>query len=143
MRNYYKDHFTKGEIIWPIAYVPAPDGTDVITGTLIVGTGSAGTGYDRYVYDLTAGERASAPATAIDTIEGGNRAEVMQGAVTTGGHWKKGGIGYTFRDQNGVDIPTPVGAHTYRIVYLLNTTDFGAIPLVWDMTCDGHEAAPA
>ena len=143
MRNIYRGHFTKGETIWPIARVPLPDGTLLVRGGVSNGTSTKGTGYDRYVYDLTAGTRASAPATAIMTTEGGDEEDVMEvgPAETNDDWWKGGGAGYSFRDINGVDLASPVGGHTYRIVYLLNTNSFGQIPLVFDMTCDGHEAA--
>jgi len=141
MKNHYKGSFSKGETIWPVARVPAPDADGLlVAGDLITGDTTKGTGYDRYVYDLTAGERTGAPATALQTEEGGTVADVMESALVNDGWWQGGGNGYTFRDSNGVDLADPQGGHVYRIVYFLNTTSYGQFVLVWDMTCQGHES---
>jgi len=140
MKNHYKGSFSKGETIWPVARVPAPDAD----GLLVAGDV---TNYDRYVYDLTAGERTGAPATALQSEVAGTTADVMETALANDGWWHGGGNGYTFRDgartsssSVGVVIADPQGGHVYRIVYYLNTTAYGRITLVWDMTCEGHEA---
>ena len=142
MKNYHSTHFTKGETIWCLARVPAPVSTGVLVRShLTNGTGTIGTGYDLQVFDLTAGERSSAPATPIaaHTVEGGDEEDVMETGLVDDNWWKGGGDGYTFRDSNGVELANPVGGHVYRLVYLLNTIDYGQVPLVFDMTCDGHE----
>lgn len=146
MRNYSASEFNKGETIWPVARVPAPVSGNLLLDThLVAGDTTKGTGYDRYVYDLTAGGRSSDPSTAIATltVEGGTVSDVMMSAITNDEWWTGGGSGYTFRDTNGVDIPAAnlAGGHTYRIVYFLNTTNYGQVVLVWDKTCVGHPAS--
>ena len=146
MRNHSTTSFTKGDTIWPVARVPAPVvGGVLVRSHLTNGTGTKGTGYDRYVYDITAGGIGGTPATAILTTEGGNEEDVMQTVITNDEWWQGGGSGYTFRDTLGVDIPVAnvFGGHTYRIVYLLNTIDFGQRVLVWNKTCEGHESIPS
>ncbi len=134
----YTDTFFEGETVWPIGRIEKPDGTLLVEADLTTGTGSAGTGYDRYVYNLAQGGSSSTPATAVSSTLGGTASDVLETALTNDGWWKGGGDGYTFRDTNGY-VPTVSGGEVVKIVYHLNTTSFGTIKAVFLYNCEGDE----
>ena len=110
------------------------NGAVLVQADLSTGTGSAGTGVDIRVYDISANEQTAVtnPTTAIYSLLGQAASAYVFNSLQTDGYWNADSDGYNVRvtidcSQSGLVIE---GGHKYRASVRLNTTAWGPVFLV-------------
>jgi hypothetical protein len=113
------------------------DNSLVVNADVVTGTGSAGTGIDLYVYDLSP---SATPSTVVYSSLGNASSGFIYDTLQTDGYWEgEDETGYNFRhtlDMTGAGLLANAG-HKYRLSYRINKSSGGPIFVVAEIVWKG------
>lgn len=119
-----ESEFFEGADIWTLARVVGADNS-----TFVQSTADGSPNWSLSVYNLSS----STPTTVVHTASG-NASDVLFNSLQPGGdYWSVDEIGYNFRHRlvgSAIPVASSVGGATYKLEFTLNTTLWGAVPIV-------------
>ncbi len=130
----------EGMDVEPVAFIPGRDKAALIQADFIAANGTAGTGVDLYIY-----ENGAPTTTPFHTSLGMNPANggpggsaIIFDTLQVDGFWNVNSKGYNFRYAiRMADLASPFeGGKKYTAEFYMNTTPWGVIPAIWEITVE-------